>query len=112
MELGYSAPRPRVGGSTHALPAPVLVGLPIRDVEAFGPALAPALPRRHHGFGILAVEDEHDTLIGVSIRRNRRAVDEEAHDRLVRVVVVDGEQNRLLRRVDLAPGPVREEAVV
>src|SRR6516164_11667183 len=54
--------------SSQSLPAPLLVRLPIGDIEALGLALAPALARGRDRVGILSVNDEHDAPIGVGIR--------------------------------------------
>src|SRR5215831_3966683 len=98
--------------SSQPLPASLLVRPPIGDIEALRLALAPARARGSDRVGILAINDEHDALISVGIGGHRRAVDQEAHRRAVRVIAVEREQDRLLARLSLAPSTVREEAVV
>src|SRR6516165_12468925 len=58
----------RSHNSSQSLPAPLLVRLPIGDIEALRLALAPALARGRDRVGILSVNDEHDAPIGVGIR--------------------------------------------
>src|SRR5262249_55810436 len=60
----------------------------------------------------LTVDGGPDAMISVATRRHRRAIDQEAHRRAVRVIAVEREQDRLLARLGLAPGTVREKAVV
>src|SRR6516225_8818382 len=88
--------------SPQFLPAPLLVRLPIGDIEALRLALAPALARGRDRVGILSVNDEHNAPIGVGIRGHRRAVDQKAHRRTVRVVAIEREQDRLLACLSLA----------
>src|SRR6185369_6579747 len=90
--------------SSLSLPAALLVGLPVGRLEAIGLGLAPAFAGRRNRVGILAVEDQHDALIVAGILRHRRAVEQEAYRGAVWIVVIDGQQNRLLARLRFAPG--------
>jgi len=62
--------------------------------------------------GIVTVEQQHDTLIRVGIGRHRRAIDEKTYGGAIRIVVMNGKQNRLLVSFGIAPGAMRKEALV
>ena len=93
-------------------PTALLVGLPIRHLKPRRFRLAPARAGGVDGVRILAVEKEHHALIGGDILRHQRPLDKEAHHRAVRIVIVDRQQNRLLRGFRLTPGTVRQKGIV
>ena len=94
------------------LPAAVFVRLPVGSLEPAGLRFTPARPCRGNRLVVFAVKQQDDALVGRGILRHRRAVDQKADIRAVRIVVVDGEQHRLHRGLALAIGAVREEIVV
>ena len=64
------------------------------------------------GIGIFPVEEEDDALIRRGIAGHGRALDKEAYDRAVRVIVSDGQQDGLLSRFGISPGAVRKKGIV
>src|ERR1044072_7218894 len=93
---------------TLTLPPYAFVGLPVGHVEPLRFCRSPALARGRDGLRIPAVEEEHQALVGTGIRRNRRAVDQEAHARAVRVVLPNRQHDRLLGRGRLPVGSMRQ----
>ena len=57
---------------------------------------APARAGCSDGFRVLAVEQHHNAFVRLSIAGHRRAVDEKAHGRIIGIVLMDREQDRLL----------------
>src|SRR5882757_9809736 len=108
----WDSSTPKKRRSRLALPAPFFVRLPIGHLEAAGPGFGPAHARGLERIGILAVEQQHDTRIACGILRHRRALDEETHRSAIGVVGVDGDQDRLTFGLRIAPGAVRQKAVV
>src|SRR5215467_4565957 len=76
-----------------ALPAAILVGLPIGHLEAAVLGVAPARARRRKRVRVLAV-------------------DQKAHRRAIGIVGMDGDQDRLVPGFRITPGAVRQEALV
>src|SRR5215213_9965017 len=95
-----------------ALPVAVFVWLPISGFKSGGFYLAAALPGGGHSVGILAVEYQHETLIGRGILRQRYAVDQKPDRGAIRIVVFHRQQNRLRGCLEVARRAVGQEAVV
>src|SRR5581483_1462560 len=76
-------------------PAALLVGPPIRHLEALGLGFAPALTRRGHRLLVFTVEQQHDSLVSLCVLGHRRAIDQKADVRAVGIVVARRQQHRL-----------------
>src|SRR5262249_1735382 len=98
--------------SAFALPAPMLVGLPVRHLKSLRLGSRPALARRDDGVRIIAVEQQDQAIVGCCVPRQRNAINQKANSRPVRVVVADREQHRLFSCCCFAIRSVRQEAVV
>src|SRR5438477_4548537 len=100
------------GALSLALPAPVLVWLPVGHLVAAGLGLAPARTRGRYRVRVAAVEDEHDAPIARRVRRHLGAFEEKAHACAVWIVGLDGEQDRLLLGLRFVDGAVRQETII
>src|SRR5262249_29027915 len=111
---------PRRGGdragtgprSGFALPAARFVPLPIGALQAPALGLAPLRPRRPAHLRVPAVGHPHDAGVVRGIGGNGCALDQEAHRRTIGIAVVYGQQNRLLACLAVAPGAVRQKAII
>src|SRR5262249_43807617 len=84
------------------LPEAVFVSLPIGDLDAVCLGLTPTHVSYFNSFGIIAVEQQHHTLIIVRIRYQIRGVDEKADCRAVRIFHTGGKHDRLFSRFRIA----------
>src|SRR5437660_1369187 len=59
------------------LPAPPVIGLPVGNLEAARLAILPGIPRRRQRIAIVAVENQHEALVALGVRRQRRVINQE-----------------------------------
>src|SRR5215470_2791335 len=99
-------------GSRPALPAPIIVGLPVsyRKSARFG--TLPVVPGLGNRLVIAAVEQQYNAIVLLDILRQRRPVDQEAHRRGVRIMVLHRQQHRLIRSGRLTKRSVGKKAVL
>src|SRR3569623_511877 len=95
-----------------ALPAALLIGLPVGLLESARLAIGPRRTRCTKRLVIIAVEDEDNALIRRTIRRHRRAIDEKAHRGCVGIGVVHRQHHRLVPGIGIAPCAVRQKRIV
>ncbi len=103
------------GGVTHhafLFQRPELVLLPIGHRMARILGLLPLLAGAQQGILVGPVEQDADPLVGPGIRRQVGALDQEPDRGGVRIYVPQRQHHRLARRIGLAVGAVRQEALV
>src|SRR5580698_7614527 len=94
------------------LPTTPFIGLPIGYVESPPLAVGPGLTRCGKSIHVIAVEQENDAVIGIGVCRQRSIVDQKSHIGLIRIAVLDDEDNRVILSVADTPGRVRQERVL
>ena len=81
----------------------MFIGLPIGDSKSFRPAIRPGAARRDERISIVAIEQQHHTLIAVRIAWQRGIVNQEANVGAIRIVVFDRKDDRLIGHITDTP---------